>query len=147
MSQEKSSKGKIKIGAKQLIIIGITVAIACGVILLIGYFLNHSFEEFSSEEMAEITDEITRIRHFVSDWHAELCVSGKGECEVYFNELRFGGGNYTLSSAGGRIRAVYPRGERFFKLEQVSRLEFFEIEGKLRCRVYYGKSGEYTFAV
>lgn len=147
MNQEKSSKEKTKIGAKQLIIIVITVAIACGIILTIGYFVNRPIEEFSDEEMAEITDEISRVRNFVSDWYAELSAGENGECEVYLNELRFRGGTYTLSSAGGRIRAVYPRGERFFKFDYIRSVEFFEISGKVRCRVYYGQTGEYTFAV
>ena len=147
MNQEKSSKEKRKIGAKQLIIIAVVVSIACAIILTVGYLVNNPPEEFSDEEMAEITDEISRTRHFVSDWYAELSAGENGECDVYLNELRFRGGTYSLSCAGERIRAVYPRGERFFKLEYIERLEFFEIEGKLRCRVYYGKSGEYTFTV
>lgn len=147
MNQEKSSKDNRKIGAKQLIIIVITVAIACGIILTVGYFVNRPIEEFSDEEMAEITDEISRVRNFVSDWYAELSAGENGECEVYLNELRFRGGTYTLSSAGGRIRAVYPRGERFFKFDYIRSVEFFEISGKVRCRVYYGETGEYTFTV
>ena len=147
MNQEKSSKEKKKIGAKQLIIIAVVVAIACAIILTVGYFVNNPPEEFSDEEMAEITDEISRTRHFVSDWYAELLAGENGECDVYLNELRFRGGTYTLSSAGGRLRAVYPRGERFFKFDYIRSVEFFEVSGKVRCRVYYGQSGEYIFTV
>lgn len=147
MNQEKSPKEKSKVSAKQLIIIAVVVAIACGIILTVGYFVNDPIEEFNDKEMAEITDEISRTRHFVSDWYAELSAGENGECEVYLNELRFRGGTYTLSAAGGRLRAVYPRGERFFKFDYIRSVEFFEVSGKVRCRVYYGQNGEYIFTV
>lgn len=147
MNEERSPQKKRRIGAKQLIIIAISVAIACAAILVIGHFISRSFDEFTPQEMADITDEITRTRHFVSDWYAELSQSGKGDCKVYLNELHFEIENYSLAVANGRLRAVYPRGERFFKFEHIRRLEFFEIDGKVRCRVYYGQTGEYTFTV
>lgn len=146
MNQEKNPKEKNKISTRQLIIIGVTVAISCGIILLIGYFVNNPPAEFNNAEMAEITDEILRVRHFVSDWYAEISELSIGECKVHFNELRFEGSNYTVSTANRRLRAVYPRGERFFKFDYIDSVEFFKIDGKVRCRVYYGQTGEYTFA-
>lgn len=94
---------------------------------------------------SELSDEFARARWFITDWYDEL--STKGKCQVYLNELRFEDGKYTLTTAKDRIRAVYPRGERFFKLEQVTKVEFFEVSGALRCRLSYGNSGEYMFKV
>ena len=147
MNQEKSSDAKRRIGVKQLTVIVVTVAIACGIILTIGYFAEKHFDEFDSQEMSEITDEISRTRYFISDWYSELLATCNNDCNVYLNELRFDGGTYSLTFAGGRLRAVYPRGERFFKFYYIRRIEFFEIDGKVRCRVYYGQTGEYTFTV
>ena len=93
----------------------------------------------------ELSDEFTRIKWFITDWYNELKASGK--CGVYLNELRFESGKYTLTFANGRIRAVYPRGERFFKLEQVNKIEFFTTNDILRCRLCYGGSGEYLFRI
>lgn len=137
---------KNKIGSKQIIIIVAALIVACAGILVIGHFASKSLDdEYSAKEMDEVMDEITRAKHFVSDWYAEL--SAKGNCSVYLNEIRFGNNEYTLTFAGGRLRAVYPRGERFFKLEYIEKVEFFEVDGKVRCRIYYGRSGQYTFSV
>ena len=137
---------KNKIGPKQIIIIVAALIVACAGILVIGHFVSKSLDdEFSPKEMDEIMDEITRVKHFASDWYAEI--SPAGNCSVYLNEIRFGNNEYTLTFAGKRLRAVYPRGERFFKLEYIEKVEFFEVDGKVRCRIYYGRSGQYTFSV
>lgn len=137
---------KNKIGIKQIVIIAIAVTIACAGILAIGYFVEGSLDdEFTPQQMDDVMDEITRAKHFVSDWYAEI--SPKGNCSVYLNEIRYGNNEYTLTFAGKRLRAVYPRGERFFKLEYIEKIEFFEVDGKVRCRVYYGQNGQYIFTV
>ena len=94
---------------------------------------------------SDLSDEFSRVRWFITDWYNELNATGK--CQVYLNELQFENGKYTLTVANDRVRAVYPRGERFFKLEQVTKIEFFEVSGNLRCRLSYGKSGEYMFKI
>ena len=69
------------------------------------------------------------------------------EGQTGYYQLRFGKNEYTLTYAGNRLRAVYPRGERFFKLENIRKVEFFSVDEKVRCRFYYGETGEYTFSV
>lgn len=139
---------KNKIGIKQILIIAVVLAIVCGVILTVGYFANKALgDEFSAKEMDEIMDEIMRVKHFISDWYAEISSIGMGNGSVYLNEIRFGSNEYTLTFAGARLRAVYPRGERFMKLDFIRKVEFFSIDDKTRCRLYYGNTGEYTFSV
>lgn len=139
---------KSKIGLKHIIIIAAAVAVACAGILVAGYFANKALDdEYTPKEMDEVMDEIIRAKHFVSDWYAEISSGENGTCAVYLNEIRFGNNEYSLTFAGERLRAVYPRGERFFKLEYIEKIEFFEVDGKVRCRFYYGSSGEYTFTV
>ena len=139
---------KNKIGLKQILIITVALIVACAGILIAGYFANKALDdEFTPKEMDEVMDEITRTKHFVSDWYLEMSSGENGACAVYLNELRFGNNEYTLTFAGSRLRAVYPRGERFFKLEYIEKVEFFEVDGKVRCRLYYGSSGEFTFTV
>ena len=106
-------------------------------------FRNEYGKLVDDEVTEELTDEFTRTRDFIFDWYAELKSSSK--CGVYLNELRID--KYTLTYASGRIRAVYPRGERFFKLEQITKIEFFETNGTLRCRFFFGQSGEYLVRI
>lgn len=138
---------KNNINVKHLIIITIALTVACVTIVLAGQWAERALDEFTPQEMNEITDELNRTKHFVLDWYAEISSGGKNSCVVYLNELRFGNNEYSLTFAGKRLRAVYPRGERFFKLEYVDKVEFFEVDGKVRCRLYYGRTGEYTFTV
>ena len=126
-----------------LIAITVILLIAAAAITAALLFRREYGKLVDDEVTEELTDEFARIRDFIADWHAELKSSGK--CGVFLNELRIG--KYTLTYASGRIRAVYPRGERFFKLEQVTKIEFFETDGALRCRLYYGKSGEYLIKI
>ena len=93
-----------------------------------------------------ISDELTRAKHFIGDWYDELTAKYKS-CDVFYNELRFNNGAYTLTVAGDRIRAVYPRGERFFKLEHIRYLEFYKENGKLLCRLYFYDTGEFVFKI
>ena len=88
-------------------------------------------------------DELSRVKYFIKDWYDEC--SAYGEVKVYYNELRFQAGTYTLTVAADRIRAVYPRGERFFQMEYVSYLEFYMENGHLICKLYYLETGEYVF--
>ena len=146
MSENTTDK-KSRINIKHLIIISVTLVLACIMIVLAGQWALRSLDEFTPSEMGEITDELNRTKHFVSDWYLEISNSDTGDCSVYLNEIRFGNNEYALTFAAGRLRAVYPRGERFFKFEYISKAEFFEVDGKVRCRLYYGRTGEYTFTV
>ena len=137
-----------KISIKKLIILVIIAAFICVIALLASHMVDRYLDEFSPAETEEITDEINRAKHFISDWYADISDTDSGSCTIYLNELRFANGRYTLTFAGGnRVRAVSPRGERFFKFEYIDNVEFFEIDGKIKCRLYYGRTGEYTFTV
>ncbi len=126
-----------------LIVIVIILLIAAAAITAALLFRNEYGRLVDDEVTEELTDEFVRTRDFIADWYAELKSAGK--CGVFLNELRID--KFTLTYASGRIRAVYPRGERFFKLEQITKIEFFETDGILRCRLYYGKSGEYLVRI
>lgn len=91
-------------------------------------------------------EEINSLKLFIKDWYDEIS-SNRNEVEVYYNELRFESGKYTLTIASNRIRAVYPRGERFFKLQYIKYLEFYSQNSRLLCRLYYGEKGEFVFKV
>ena len=126
------------------LIILVALLIVAGVVAFI-LLRNIDSEQKSDEITDELRDEFSRAQYFITDWYNEL--SAKGKCQVYLNELRFEDGKYTLTTAKNRIRAVYPRGERFFKLEQITKIEFFEVNSTLRCRLSYGINGEYMFKV
>jgi len=99
----------------------------------------------NDEITPELSDEFDRARWFIIDWYSEL--ENNGRCQVFLNEIQLDNGKYSLTVANNRIRAVYPKGERFFKLDLVKQVEFFEINGVLRCRFSYGKNGEYMFRI
>lgn len=126
-----------------IVIIGlIIIAVIASVIFFIGKSqTNNSIDEITSD----LSDEFSRAKYFISDWYNELCDS-RGAI-VYLNEVVLQGGRYSLTYASGRIRAVYPRGERFFKLDRITSIEFFEVDSILRCRFSYGENGEYMFRV
>ena len=105
-----------------------------------------SLNRDDSQIETDTEDEISRAKYFVCDWYEELFI-GYGGIKVFYNELQFEDGKYTLTVAGDRIRAVYPRGERFFKLEYIRYLEFYTDNGRLLCRLYYGDKGEFVFKV
>ena len=94
---------------------------------------------------SELTDEFSRAKYFITDWYDELSANRK--CNVYLNELSFQNGQYTLTYADKRMRAIYPKGERFFKLDYVTKIEFFQVDNVLRCRFSYGENGEYMFKI
>lgn len=130
---------------KSLILIIIILTVTAAVVAA-ALFLGSKLGSESEDEITdELTDEFSRARYFISDWYSELNSTDK--CQVYLNELRFTSGKYTLTYASGRIRAVYPRGERFFKLDKITKIEFFETNGILRCRFYYGRNGEYIVRI
>ena len=89
-------------------------------------------------------DEINRVNYFIQDWYDEL-TSSHGVAKVYRNEIRFENGQYTLTVAKDRIRAVYPRGIRFFQLKYITYIEFLEDENGLNCKLYYGETETTTF--
>ena len=91
-------------------------------------------------------EEIDSVKLFINDWYDEISLSQKN-ADVYYNELRFENGKYTLTVALNRIRAVYPRGERFFKLQYIRYIEFYKNNGGLLCRLYYGENGEFVFRI
>ena len=128
-----------------LIVITIIVLIAAAAITAALLFRKEYGKDPNDEITPELTDEFARAKDFISDWYAELRTQGK--CSVYLNELQFAGGRYALTYANDRVRAVYPRGERFFKLEYITKIEFFETNGALRCRFFYGQSGEYMVRI
>lgn len=95
--------------------------------------------------IAELYDEeINNLKLFIKDWYDEISYS-RTDAEVFYNELRFENGKYTLTIASNRIRAVYPRGERFFKLQYIRYIEFYKENGRLLCRLYYSEKGEFVF--
>ena len=108
--------------------------------------MSHISNDLKNDEVSsELADEFDRARWFIIDWYDELKNSGR--CQVFLNELQFDSGKYSLTVANNRIRAVYPKGERFFKLDLVTQIEFFEVNGVLRCRFSYGRNGEYMFRI
>ena len=128
-----------------IIAIIIILLIAAAAITAALLFRKEYGKEPNDEITPELTDEFARAKDFISDWYVEL--KRQGKCSTFLNELQFLGGKYTLTYAAGRIRAVYPRGERFFKLDLITNIEFFETNGVLRCRFYYGQSGEYMVRI
>lgn len=98
----------------------------------------------AEKQLEELNEEIKEVQLFVKDWYDEIS-SGQKSAEVYYNELRFEEGKYTLTIAANRIRAVYPRGERFYKLQNIKYIEFYSSDGRLLCRLYYSEKGEYVF--
>lgn len=108
-------------------------------------------QTFETDEMALIDktgDEITRVKYFISDWYDELNAK-HGQLTVFHNELQLkvNDKNYTLTIASDRIRAVFPRGTRFFKLEYVSYIEFFQDDGHLKCKLQFNGTGEFVFNI
>lgn len=143
MNSEKQKRPSLNL--KDTILIAVIVLLAVVSVFFIGKYIQRNSVN-DSELINAYADEISRAKFFIKDWYAEISGVAKSE-QVYHNELRFDGGNYTLTVADKRIRAVYPRGERYFKLEYISYIEFFETSGKLQCRLYYEQNGEYTFTL
>ena len=100
------------------------------------------------DKLTKITnDEISEVQFFIKDWYDELRDQRHGSVQVFFNELRFKEGTYTLTVAADKIRATFPRGERYFSFRHVNYVEFYEDGERILCRVYYGNKGEYVFKV
>lgn len=123
-------------------VISIIIVAAIAATMICVYFFSNRQNGKNSES---VQDELSRAKLFIQDWYKEL--SDKKGCSIYLNELSFQNGTYTLTFAQNRIRAVYPRGERFFKLEHITKVEFFEIDNVLRCRFSYGENDEYMFRI
>lgn len=143
MDSEKKKRSSLSL--KDIIFIAIIVLLTAVSIFFIGKYIQRNSTN-DSELINAYADEISRTKFFIKDWYDEISGVSKNE-QVYHNELRFDGGNYTLTVADKRIRAVFPRGERYFKLEYITYIEFFETSGKLQCRLYYEQNGEYTFTL
>lgn len=128
-----------------VLLIVLLVVVVCASVILTVIVFNNNKNDRADEITDELADEFSRIRWFITDWYNEI--EHYGSCRVYLNEIQIDGGHYTLTYAQNRIRAVYPRGERFFKIELITKIEFFEVNGILRCRLSYGKTGEYMFII
>ena len=124
-----------------IIVIAIAVFVTALAIIL---KLNEN-KHIDSDLPQSLTDEISRAKLFVLDWFNEL--SNDKKCNVFLNELNIENGKYTLTFAKNRIRATYPKGERFFKCEEIKKVEFLIIDGVIRGRFSYGKNGEYMFRI
>ncbi len=146
MNEKETSKVKKKINYEKIIIIFVVLAIVCVSIVIAGQQVIKKLEGQSPEKQAEAVDEIKRAKDFVSDWYNEITESGDS-IVVYLNELKQSGSGYTMTYFDGRIRAVYERGDRFFKLYVINKVEFFEVTGKTRCRFYYFNGEEFTFSL
>ena len=112
------------------------------IILLLSKGKNQNEEDYYSACQEEIND----FKLFVCDWYAELLSRGE-KADVYKNEIRFRGGQYPLTVSENRLRAVFPRGERFFRLHYITYAEFYEENGRILCRMFYGNGGEFVFRV
>lgn len=143
---EKKASNKKKVSYEKIIIIFAVLAVVCIAIVIAGQQVIKQIEGQSPERQAEAVDEIKRAKDFVTDWYAEITETGD-TIVVYLNELKKSGSNYTLTYFDGRVRAVYPRGERFFKFYVIDKIEFFEVTGKTRCRFYYFNGEEFTFSL
>ena len=126
---------------KAIIIIYVIIS-AAAIVFFVADRLNDLYDQPDLTE--EYADEISRIKYFISDWYNELSSAGN-KVNVYLNELQFSGAKFSLTYFNGSVRAVYPRGERFFKAQYINNIEYFEVDGKLRCRLYYGEDGVYMF--
>jgi len=128
----------------------ILAVVIIGLLISNGITLKLYFESLNSgktdeKELIDNTgDELSRAKFFIKDWYDEIHEI-YGASKVYHNELRFCEDKYTLTVAGHRIRAVYPRGVRFFQMDYITYIEFFEDNGNLQCRMYYNETGEIVF--
>lgn len=125
-----------------LIIIGLLIVANCVTIRI--YYKTFNISE--STKLTEANDEISRAKYFIIDWYEEIS-SLYETPQIYFNEIRFDQGNYTLTVAADRIRAVYPRGARFFQLRYITYIEFFTEDEHINCRFYYLESDELVFTI
>ncbi len=112
----------------------------------LGLYLNEKYAVNEEDYFAECQAEIDDFKLFICDWYAELSEKN-GEAEIYKNEIRFKGGKYPLTVSANRIRAVFPRGERFFRLKNITHAEFSNENGRTLCRIYYGNGGEFVFRI
>ena len=142
MNQEKTKNGVTVI---RVIFYATMFLIVCSAIIF-SIYVSKKFDATSDSAMDDIIDELSRARFFILDWYAEISEAESGYY-IYLNELRFAKSGYTMTYAGGRLRAVYQRGDRFFKLYHIDKIEFFELNEKIRCRFYYGSGEEFTFTV
>ena len=135
----------IKISLKEIIVGIVIIGLVVSNVLLLNKIIK--IQTVNEDDYIEkYADEISRVKYFIKDWYDELYPS-KEHFEVYINELRFDNGIFSLTVANDRIRAVYPRGERYFQLQYITYIDFTERNGHLQCRLYYGKTGEYLFKI
>ncbi|MCR5694351.1 MAG: hypothetical protein K6G89_05200 [Clostridia bacterium] len=123
-----------------ILILLITNAVTLGFLLKEKYYFNEE------EYYQSCQEEIDNLKNFVNDWYYEMS-SANGKASVYKNEIRFDDGRFVLTVSANRIRAVYPRGERFFRLNNINYVEFYEENNRVLCRIFYGNGGEFVFRV
>lgn len=141
---KKKKVERIKPIYSKIIIISIIILLI--ITNVVSFKLYYDLKYPSENKVIDNTgDEISRAKYFIKDWYNELSTSYFSSLQVYYNELRFNQGAYTLTVARDRIRAVYPRGVRYFQLNYIRYIEFYSIDGILQCRFYYNETGEYEF--
>jgi hypothetical protein len=105
-----------------------------------------TFIEDDAKVIDDTGDELSRVKFFIKDWYDELSFN-YGSVRIFNNELQAKDGKYTLTIAGNRIRAVYPRGVRYFPLKYVTYIDFVENEDGIQCRLFYNETGTSIFTL
>jgi hypothetical protein len=130
----------------------IPVLIVLLIVLLISnavtlkFFLDERFSTTEEEYNKACQEEVDSIRYYICDWYAEINHI-TNTVEVFNNEIRFDGGKYPLTVSENRLRAVFPRGERFFRMNYITHAEFYKDNSHILCRIFYSKGGEFVFRV
>ena len=130
----------------------ITVLIVLLIVLLISnaitlkLFLDEKYSATVEDYEQAWENELENVRYFICDWYAEISLI-TSDVNVYKNEIQFGNGKYILTVSQNRIRAVFPRGERFFRFNTITYVEFYTENNRHLCRLFYGKGGEFVFRI
>lgn len=134
-----NEQSKRKTSSKDIIIIIFIVALTA----LIITFINKMFEE-SEVKTEQITEEIINVKNFVLHWYNsfdedEIIAVGR-------NELSFNNGEYPLTFAVNRMRAVFPDGKAIYIVfDYVKYLEFYQDDGEVLCVISFIDNGRVTF--
>ena len=136
--EEKQKKHQVSL--KDIIIIIIIVVFTILIIL----FINKMFSRNEDNIELLTNEEIVEVRKFVLNWY--LSFDEDEVIEVKVNQLSFRSGQYALTFAVNRVRALYPTGyDLHMTFKYVNYLEFSAINGVTRCTVSYANSGRYSF--
>ena len=130
---------------KTALSLAIILALVISNVITLKLFID-SKSENETELVKNTGDELSRVKFFIKDWFDELSEKNT-TVSVFRNELRFGNNDYTLTVAGDRIRAVYPKGTRYFQLEYIKYIEFFEENANIKCKLYFNETGELIFNI